>query len=109
MVHFRLRFQVRRRRLKCQLGAATLRVAMIVSLASNIVTSRNQSPSSLQRVAVESKAVEHLQLLLVLLRLLAREFLSRVSFVHIVLREDGEIPPVSAALFRLHFLDNAGV
>lgn len=86
-----------------------MNVAIIVSLASKIVTSRNQSPGPLQRVAVEGKAVEHLHLLLVLLRLLTREFLSRISFVHIILREDGEIPPVSAALLRLHFLDNAGV
>jgi hypothetical protein len=73
------------------------------------VTSWDQSSRSLQRAAFESKAVEHLQFLLVLQRLLARKFLGRVSFVHIVFREDSEIPPVSAALLRLHLLDNAGV
>ena len=109
MVHNPLTLRSQTARVECQLDAATLHVAMILRLASKIVTSRNQSPGSLQRVAIESKAVEHLHLLLVLLRLFTREFRSRVSFVHIVLRKDGEIPPVSATLLRLHFLDDAGV
>ncbi len=106
----RLRFQVRRRRAWMPVRHRDTEYRNnCFHLQSKNVTSRNQSPGPLQRVAIESKAVEHLHLLLILLRLFTREFLSGVSFVHIVLREDGEIPPVSAALFRLHFLDNAGV
>jgi hypothetical protein len=60
-------------------------------------------------MALQGETVKHLQLLLVLLRLLSTELLGRVSLVHFIFGEDGEVPPVPATLLDFHFLDDAGV
>ena len=60
-------------------------------------------------MALQGETVKHLQLLLVLLRLLSTELLGRVSLVHFIFGEDGEVPPVPAALLDFHLLDDAGV
>jgi hypothetical protein len=72
-------------------------------------TSRNQGTSPLHRTVFPGEAVEHSQLLLILLRLLSRQLLGRVSLVYVIFREDGEVPPVPAALLELHLLDDARV
>jgi hypothetical protein len=86
-------------------------VAWMISLVKSkfYAFSWNQGSRSLQGMALQGETVEHLQLLLMLLRLLAREFFRRVSLVHVVFGEDGEVPPIPAALFCLHILDDAGV
>jgi hypothetical protein len=82
---------------------------MIFTAKANSMLSWNQGSRSLQGMSLQSETVKHLQLLLMLLRLSKRELLGRESLVHLVVGEDGEVPPIPAALLDLHFLDDASV